>query len=153
MGKLINRIRDWRLRISSLPGSALRARVESLGKTSRCQQAFSKHCLVNLISKYTHLANFLYTSVSLEIQQVFSKHCLVNLISKYTHLVFSIYRPLNNVHADVSSRPRDFISVSVFTYTHTLCLRGESEHIVAQQYDKCQTLLHWHINEPRHGAI
>ena len=32
MGKLINRIPDSRLLISSLPGSALRTLVESLGK-------------------------------------------------------------------------------------------------------------------------
>ena len=32
MGKLINRILGSRLLISSLPGSALRAHVESLGK-------------------------------------------------------------------------------------------------------------------------
>ena len=32
MGKLINRIPGWRLLISSLPGSALRTHVESLGK-------------------------------------------------------------------------------------------------------------------------
>ena len=32
MGKLINRIPDSRLLISSLPGSALRRHVESLGK-------------------------------------------------------------------------------------------------------------------------
>ena len=31
MGKLINRIPCWRLLISSLPGSALRMHVESLG--------------------------------------------------------------------------------------------------------------------------
>ena len=37
MGKLINRIPGSRLLISSLPAS-------------RCQQAFSKPCLVNLIS-------------------------------------------------------------------------------------------------------
>ena len=33
MGKLINRIPDSRLLISSLPGSALRMHVESLDKT------------------------------------------------------------------------------------------------------------------------
>ena len=32
MGKLINRIRGLRILISSLPGSALRTHVESLGK-------------------------------------------------------------------------------------------------------------------------
>ena len=68
MGKLIYRIPGSRLLISSLPGSALRTHVESLGKPGdvnkrsqiarqawRCQQAFSKPCLVNLISKATHL--------------------------------------------------------------------------------------------------
>ena len=60
-----------RLLISSLPGSTLRTHVELLGKpsdvnkgsqslalskqASRCQQTFSKPCLVNLISKDTHL--------------------------------------------------------------------------------------------------
>ena len=53
MGKLINRIPGSRLLISSLPGLALRTHVESLGKL--CQQAFSKPCLVNLISKDAHL--------------------------------------------------------------------------------------------------
>ena len=47
MGKLINRIPGSRLLISSLPGS-------------RYQQAFSKPCLVNLISKDTHLVFSIY---------------------------------------------------------------------------------------------
>ena len=51
MGKLINRIPGLCLLISSLQGSASGTHVESL-----CQQAFSKPCLVNLISKATHLA-------------------------------------------------------------------------------------------------
>ena len=55
MGKLINRIPGLRLLISSLPGSALRTHVES-----QCQQAFSKPCLVNLISKDTHLVFSIY---------------------------------------------------------------------------------------------
>ena len=46
MGKLINRIPGSCLLISNLPGSALRRHVE---------QAFSKPCLVYLISKDTHL--------------------------------------------------------------------------------------------------
>ena len=46
MDKLINRIPGSRLLVSSLPGLASRAHAES---------AFSKHCLVNLISKETHL--------------------------------------------------------------------------------------------------
>ena len=55
MGKLINRIPGLRLLISSLPGSALRVHVESLGKPSHVNIVFSKPCLVNLISKDTHL--------------------------------------------------------------------------------------------------
>ena len=72
MGKLINRIPGSRLLISSLPGSALRTHVESLGKprdvimcsqgSSRCQHAFSKPCLLNLISKETHLVFSIYLS-------------------------------------------------------------------------------------------
>ena len=46
MGKLINRIPGLHLLISSFSGSALSMLVE---------QAFSKPCLVNLISKDTHL--------------------------------------------------------------------------------------------------
>ena len=47
MGKLINKIPGSRLLILSLPGS-------------RCQHAFSKPCLVNLISKDTHLVFSIY---------------------------------------------------------------------------------------------
>ena len=47
-GKRINRIPGSRLFISSLPGSALRTRASD---ALRCQHAFSKSCLVNLISK------------------------------------------------------------------------------------------------------
>ena len=46
-GKLINRIPGLRHLTSSLPGFASRMLVE-------CQQAFSKPCLVNFISKDTH---------------------------------------------------------------------------------------------------
>ena len=59
MGKLINRIPGSRLLISSLPGSALRAR-----QASRCQHAFSKPCLVNLISKDAHLVFSMYMTIS-----------------------------------------------------------------------------------------
>ena len=55
MGKLINRIPGSRLLISSLPGKALRTHVDIARQASRCQHAFSKPCLVNLISKDTHL--------------------------------------------------------------------------------------------------
>ena len=51
MGKVINRIPGSRLLISSLPDLALRRHVE---------QAFSKPCLVNLISKDAHLVFFMY---------------------------------------------------------------------------------------------
>ena len=54
MGKLINRIPGPRLLISSLPGSALRMLVDIARQASRCQHAFSKPCLVDLISKDTH---------------------------------------------------------------------------------------------------
>ena len=69
MGKLINRIPGSRLLISSLPGSALRKLVESLSKprdvnkrSQSLEQAFSKPCLVNLISKDTHLVFSIDTS-------------------------------------------------------------------------------------------
>ena len=120
MNKLINRIQGLCLFISSLPGSALRRHVESLSKppdvikhsqalpgkldikdthllfsisrqASQCRQAFSKHCLVKLISKDTHLI-FSISPHASRCQQAFSKPCLVNLISKDTHLVFSISR-------------------------------------------------------------
>ena len=55
MGKLINRIQGSRLLISSLSGSALRTHVESLGKPRDVNMRSKKHCLVNLISKETHL--------------------------------------------------------------------------------------------------
>ena len=49
MGKLINRI----------PGSCLLISIAR--HASRCQQAFSKPCLVNLISKDTHLVFSIYS--------------------------------------------------------------------------------------------
>ena len=60
MGKLINIIPGSRLLISSLPGSALRTLVESLGKP----------CLVNLISKDTHLVFSLFQSSNVLVLQV-----------------------------------------------------------------------------------
>ena len=56
MGKLINKIPGSRLLISSLPGKASRMQA------SGCQQAFSKPCLVNLISKETHLVFSIHVS-------------------------------------------------------------------------------------------
>ena len=44
MAKLINRIPGSRLLISSLPGSALRTRIESLGKphdVNKCSQSLA----------------------------------------------------------------------------------------------------------------
>ena len=60
MCKLINRIPGSSLLISSLPGSALRMHIESLGLPRDYQQVFSKPCLVNLISKDTHLVLSIY---------------------------------------------------------------------------------------------
>ena len=59
-----------------------------------CQHAFSKPCLINFISKHTHLV----FSISLQAsrcQQAFSKSCLVNLISKDIHLVLLINNIIN----------------------------------------------------------
>ena len=56
----MNRIPGSRLLISSLPGSALRTHVESLGKPRDVNLAFSKPCLVNLISKDTHQVFSIY---------------------------------------------------------------------------------------------
>ena len=58
MGKLINRIPGSRLLISSLPGSALRTHVESLGKPRDVNKR--SQSLVNLISKDTHLVFSMY---------------------------------------------------------------------------------------------
>ena len=90
MGKLINfYIKFTRLGFENACWIARQA--------SRCQQAFSKPCLINLISKDTHLVFSISRQASrcqqaLRCQQAFSKPCLVNLISKDTHLVFSISR-------------------------------------------------------------
>ena len=85
MGKLINRIPGLRLLISSLPGSALRTLVESLGKPSRCQQAFSKPCLVNLISKDTHLVFTIYWALVSKINV--KKTVLPTLLSEKTLVI------------------------------------------------------------------
>ena len=73
--KLIDRVPGLCLLISSLPGSASRTHVESLGKPRDVIKRFSKPCLVNLISK----------------EHAFSKPSLVNLISKDTNLIFFMY--------------------------------------------------------------
>ena len=81
MGKLINRIPGLCLLISSLPGKALRKHVESLGKPRDVNKRFSKPCLVNLISKDTHLEYSLYLSIgNLPISlEVLSILCAVEL--------------------------------------------------------------------------
>ena len=58
--KLINRIPGLRLLISRLPGSALRMHVESLGKPRNVNKHSQKPCLVNVISKDTHLVFSVY---------------------------------------------------------------------------------------------
>ena len=55
MGKLINRIPGLRLLISSLPGSALRMHVESLGKPPDVNKRSQSLAWINLKSKDTHL--------------------------------------------------------------------------------------------------
>ena len=60
IGKLINRIPGLHLLISSVPGSNFRTPVESLSKPGHFQQAFSKPCLVNLISKDPRLVFSIY---------------------------------------------------------------------------------------------
>ena len=61
LGKLINRIPGSRLLILNLPGSAWKMHIDIARQASRCQQVFSKPCLVNLISKDTHLIFSIYT--------------------------------------------------------------------------------------------
>ena len=51
----ISRILGKCLLISSLPGKALRTLVDIVRLASRCQHAFSKPSLVNLISKDANL--------------------------------------------------------------------------------------------------
>ena len=55
LGKLINRIPGSRLLILNLPGSAWKTHIDI------ARQVFSKPCLVNLISKDTHLIFSIYT--------------------------------------------------------------------------------------------
>ena len=87
-------------------------------QASQCQQAFSMPCLVNLISKDTHLVFSISLQAS-QCQQAFIKPCLVYLLSKDTYLVFSLFycivcslqpcyqllgkcRPLGSLVCDVS---------------------------------------------------
>ena len=55
----INRILGECLLISSLPGKALRTHVDIARLAERCQHAFSKPSLVNLISKDANLVFYL----------------------------------------------------------------------------------------------
>ena len=66
MGKLKNRIPGSRLLISSLPGSALRTHVESLGKP---RDVNMRSRLVNLISKETHQVFSIYIRTISENQE------------------------------------------------------------------------------------
>ena len=90
-GKLIKRIPGWCLDIK-FTKLGFENECWIARQASRCQQAFWKPCLVNLIWKGTRLV----FSISLQAspcQQAFWKPCLVNLIWKGTHLVFSIFIP------------------------------------------------------------
>ena len=64
-------------------------------QASRCQQAFSKPRLVNLISLKRHSPSIRFTFVSLTMSTSVLKALLVNLISKDTHLLFSIPRQVS----------------------------------------------------------
>ena len=64
MGKLIYRIPGSFLLISSLPGSALRTHVESLGKPRDFKKRSQSFALVNLISKVTHLVFSIYGTLA-----------------------------------------------------------------------------------------
>ena len=57
--KLINRIPDSHLLISSLPGLASRMHVESLRKHCNSRSILKRPCLVTLISKDNHLVFYI----------------------------------------------------------------------------------------------
>ena len=76
--ELINRIPGKRLLISSLPDLALRTHVDR-SESIAIQQAFSKLCLVNLISKDTHLVFSL------------TQHCIVNFLFKLCYTIGLTY--------------------------------------------------------------
>ena len=77
---LINRIPGLRLLISSLPGSASRTHVKLLSLA--IPQEFSKTCLVNLISKDTHLVISIFT------------HAAIYLPHHQVSLVWGVFLPL-----------------------------------------------------------
>ena len=64
MSKLINRIPGSCLLISSLARLVFENASWNARQASRCQQAFTKPCLVNLISKDTHLVFYIYIWIS-----------------------------------------------------------------------------------------
>ena len=82
--------------LKALPGKLdIKRHLPSILYTSadsRCQLAFSKLCLVNLILKDIHLV-FSMSRQASRCQHVFSKPCHANLISKDIHLVFYMSRP------------------------------------------------------------
>ena len=88
----------------------------------RCQQPFSKHCLVNLISR--HSPSILYISTSLTMSTSVLKALLGKLDIKVTHLVFSISRQASRCqqafsklcHVNLTSRHSSsilYISISL----------------------------------------
>ena len=89
MGKLINIIPGSRLLISSLP-ARLQERMSSRLASLVIPQAFSKPCLVNFISKDTHLVFSIYY-----ISNARKLHCfkmlLVVKIGKYRLHMVHIY--------------------------------------------------------------
>ena len=64
IGKLINRIPGSRLFDIKFTRLSFENACLIARQASQCQQAFSKPCLVNLISKDTHLVFSIYVNVS-----------------------------------------------------------------------------------------
>ena len=107
-------------------------------QASICQRAFKKPCLLDLISKDTHLVFSLSQQPS-QCQHEFSKPCLLNFISKDTHLVFSISRqPSRCQHA--FSKPCLLNLISKDSHLH---LRNLLTH----------TLLFWHCLENKNFEL
>ena len=127
------------------------------------QHASSKSCLVNLISKDTHLS-ILYISASLVIQQVFSKPCLINLISKDTHLVFSISRQASQfnkrsckalpgklyikIHLIFSISQQASWCQQVFSKPCLVNLISKDTHLVFSIYLRCCQIEEWKVIVP-----
>ena len=109
MGKLINRIPGSRLLISSLPGKALRMHVDIAQQASRCQHAFSKPCLVNLISKDTHLVFSIYNMKQELVTDYFGKH---GNEEGFTTILISIRPRLRGELKLKSEDPFDYPSIN-----------------------------------------